>query len=301
MSAEEEAGSPTELAKRLLRFPPPPSPEAARVLSIGAQQGDGEAAYLLAVLAACGFGAPQDPALVLALLQRSVRAGFADSSELALLTEHPFWASPVATSQAVATPRILTFRGLIPEPVCAWLIGRSAESQARAEVYDPAGGSRTSARRTNSHTFFSLLQSSVTLALVRARVSAASGFPLAHMEDASVLRYRPGESFAPHMDVVPDTPAYTEEIAQFGRRFATCLVYLNDGFTGGETEFPEVGYRFRGEPGDAIHWVSFDASDRPDPLTLHAGLPVLSGEKWLLSQWIRDRPATIRGATTSPK
>jgi prolyl 4-hydroxylase len=70
---------------------------------------------------------------------------------------------------------------------------------------------------------------------------------------------------------------------------ATFLAYLNDGYVGGETDFPRAGLRFKGAAGDALMFANVDLQGRPEPLSLHAGLPPGSGEKWVLSQWIRDR------------
>jgi len=75
-----------------------------------------------------------------------------------------------------------------------------------------------------------------------------------------------------------------------GQRVATFLVYLNDGYEGGETSFPRLDYRFKGATGDALVFANVEPNGAPDPRTMHAGTPTTRGEKWLLSQWIRDRP-----------
>jgi prolyl 4-hydroxylase len=69
----------------------------------------------------------------------------------------------------------------------------------------------------------------------------------------------------------------------------TFLICLNEEFTGGETEFPHLRWRFRGRRGDALWFVNITPDFAPDPRTLHAGLPPRSGEKWMFSQWIRGR------------
>ncbi len=61
----------------------------------------------------------------------------------------------------------------------------------------------------------------------------------------------------------------------------------------GETDFPQLGWRFRGRKGDALFWWSVDPTGAADPRTLHAGLPPRNGEKWLFSQWVRDRPDAL--------
>ena len=67
------------------------------------------------------------------------------------------------------------------------------------------------------------------------------------------------------------------------------VVYLNDGFEGGSTEFPRLGLRFRGGVGDALLWDNVLPTGEVDPLTLHAGRPPTQGMKYLLSKWMRDR------------
>ena len=79
-----------------------------------------------------------------------------------------------------------------------------------------------------------------------------------------------------------------------GQRVATCLTWLNDDYAGGETEFPRIGFRHRGNPGDAMLFLNVTPDRRPDPLSLHAGLPPTRGRKWLLSQWVRDRRQPIQ-------
>ena len=66
-------------------------------------------------------------------------------------------------------------------------------------------------------------------------------------------------------------------------------MYLNDDYEGGETEFPAIGLRYRGRRGDALLFANVDIVGNPDRRSIHAGLPPTRGEKWLLSQWIRNR------------
>jgi prolyl 4-hydroxylase len=91
----------------------------------------------------------------------------------------------------------------------------------------------------------------------------------------------------------PSVAAFQNQLAIMGQRVATCLTYLNDDYDGGETDFPRIGWRFRGKTGDALLFANVTSGKQPDPLTLHAGLPVTRGRKYLLSQWIRDRVQAI--------
>ena len=90
---------------------------------------------------------------------------------------------------------------------------------------------------------------------------------------------------------IPDSPPLAREIAAKGQRVATVLVYLNDDYQDGETDFPELNWRFKGRKGDALWFWNVDAQGRPAAGALHAGIAPGNGEKWLLSQWIRQESA----------
>jgi len=70
------------------------------------------------------------------------------------------------------------------------------------------------------------------------------------------------------------------------------LLYLNDDYDGGDLVFPKVGVQHKGRTGDGIYFAHVDESGTPDRLSLHAALPVTRNEKFILSQWIHDRPFT---------
>jgi hypothetical protein len=78
-----------------------------------------------------------------------------------------------------------------------------------------------------------------------------------------------------------------------GQRIKTCLVYLNDDFEGGETEFPKLALKYRGRTGDALIFENVKPNGSGDLSTLHAGLPPTRGEKWLFSQWMRSKPQPV--------
>ncbi len=69
----------------------------------------------------------------------------------------------------------------------------------------------------------------------------------------------------------------------------TFLVYLNAAFEDGETHFPLLGIRRRGEVGEALYFGNLDTSGAPDPRTLHEDRAPTRGRKWLLSRWVRDQ------------
>jgi prolyl 4-hydroxylase len=112
------------------------------------------------------------------------------------------------------------------------------------------------------------------------RMAAASGTDVRQGETLQVLRYARGQEYRPHLDAIP---------ALANQRVLTFLVYLNDDYGGGETDFPELGLHIRGEAGMGLLFANALPDGRPDPRMRHAGLPVRSGSKLLASRWIRAR------------
>ena len=65
------------------------------------------------------------------------------------------------------------------------------------------------------------------------------------------------------------------------------ICYLNTVERGGETVFPVVGLTV--VPDARARAVYFEnlSNGVPDPRSKHGGAPVLSGEKWVLTKWLR--------------
>jgi hypothetical protein len=145
--------------------------------------------------------------------------------------------------------------------------------------------------RTNREMSFTIFNADVVVSLIRDRIAAACGAPVTHFEIAKLLHYSAGEQFALHADFIePKTPELARDVATRGQRAATFLIYLNEGYEGGATQFPRLDWQYRGGRGDALLFSNVDAGGAPDYDTVHAGMPPTSGEKWVLSQWIRTRP-----------
>ena len=188
-------------------------------------------------------------------------------------------------------PRIRAIEGFANPRECAWLMDRARSRLKPATVIDPSGKKSPDPGRSNTGAEFLVQDMDIVLEIVRHRISAATRIPVPVFEPTQILHYGVGQEFKPHYDFIdPANPNYSRQLSQ-GQRIATFLIFLNDEFEGGETQFPDIGVQFRGKTGDAIFWANVDMEGRPDPLTRHAGLPPTSGEKWIFSQWIRDRVA----------
>jgi prolyl 4-hydroxylase len=202
------------------------------------------------------------------------------------------WIAPPPADERFVSPRILTVAKFAPAPVCDWLIAASREKLGPADLYDPQSGVRVRHKgiRNNSVASFALTEQDVILVMLRARIAALAGVALADLEPPMVLNYQPGQAFGPHFDYLdPEQPALAPSIVRFGQRVATFLLYLNEDYEGGETDFPDLGWRYRGAKGDALLFWSAEADGSLNRQTRHAGLTPTSGEKWVLSQWIRRR------------
>jgi len=291
----------TRLAKRLIVGDRAPLlwREGAMFMREAAMEGGAEAAALLAVLAAAGLGGRHDWKSALELAALAARRGWQPAAEqLRVLAaasgghiDVASWANVPRPVPLHDDPDVRLLPSFLDDEVCAWLIARSRGRLERARVYD-ASSKRdfVSETRTNSAAGFNLMETDLVHLMVQTRISVATGVPLVNMEGATVLHYAVGEEISNHYDFVdPATPGYEEEVRTRGERIITFLVYLNDDYDGGETEFPRLGVSHKGSRGDALYFVNVLPSGQPDLRTWHAGRPPQRGEKWILSQFIRSR------------
>jgi prolyl 4-hydroxylase len=302
----KHAGDPQAIAAlgaRLLvgREAPFAPVDGAALIEEAARQGDGAAWRRVAVLAAAGVGRTQSWSDALDALARACDLGDALAHAETELVRgigvsdtgslHAWLAAPVARELG-ASPRMFACREFLAPSLCAHLIARAAPKLVPAQVNDARGGGlKLDPMRTNTGAVFSLLESDLAIELVRARIARTASVAAAALEPAEVLHYCVGERYKLHVDFFhPALPTFAEEMRLKGQRVKTCLVYLNDDFDGGETEFPKLDIKFRGELGEALFFDNVATSGTGDMKTLHQGLPPISGEKWLFSQWIRSKP-----------
>jgi prolyl 4-hydroxylase len=310
----------TRLGKRLIvgNAAPLLPVEGAGLLVEATQRGGAEAAMRLAVLAAAGvyvepglnhalrltaiaaqrgWRAAQSQLLVLtpdlALAAAAERVPLAPTywKQLADSIDLEHWTAPPEGRTVHGAPLIRAFESLVPERACRWLIDSSRSRLRRSLVYDAVGGQEyASDTRTNSWAQFDLIGSELIHLLVQVRMQVACGLPLGNMEATAILHYATGQESKNHFDFVsPGIPNYADEVAKNGQRTLTFLVYLNDDYDGGETDFPELAIKHKGRRGQGLFFVNTLDNHEPDPRTLHAGRPPTQGEKWIVSQFIRSR------------
>jgi prolyl 4-hydroxylase len=192
-------------------------------------------------------------------------------------------------------PLVASAQGFVPPHLSAWLIKRAAGRLRRGEVNDfQSGEVRADPMRTATVAPFTMLERDLIVVLMQERAARLTQVPLTHHEPPNVISYEPGQQYEPHFDFIdPRVPQFRDELSILGQRVYTLVTYLNDNFEGAETDFPRIGVRYRGQPGDMILFQNVRADGSPDERTLHAGLPPQRGRKWVLSQWLRDRPQPL--------
>ncbi|HEX3675708.1 MAG TPA: 2OG-Fe(II) oxygenase [Rhizomicrobium sp.] len=302
-----QSGNPAALgalATSLLSMPPFEFENGMRFMRAAAEQGDGEALRICAALAAQDTYLADNWNTALGFLRRAVEQGSERArGELALLEEGSGtvdiarWLASPPTRVVSESPRLLAIENFATHATCDWLIARARGRGFRARVYDPVtGGAREENYRSNSAANFDVTQWDLPMVFLRTRIAALAGLPTHSLEHPMVLHYEVGQEFEPHYDFLdPDGPGLKKEIALKGQRVATFLLYLNDDYEGAETEFVKLGVRHRGRKGDALVFWNLDAEGAPDWRTKHAGRAPSSGEKWLLSQWIREDKSSFSG------
>lgn len=292
----------TALGKHLLIHRPDSAGEGLNALRIAAQGGNGEAAHLLAVFIAEGVGFPQSWPSAFAALQHAAELKWLPAQHEIEFLRDEFkgtgardldlsrWLLAPPAQLLSPIPRVFAVKNFASPRMCDWLIELARPRLKAAQTYNPESGEgHYESSRNNSDCHLILPHSDLVVALVRARISVLIQVPVPFFEPPTMLHYRPGETFSPHYDFLDDTkPGLSKEIAQNGQRVLTFLLYLNEAFEGGETEFPLIGVRYKGNKGDALCFWNVMPDGSPERRTLHAGLPPTRGEKWLLSQWVRN-------------
>ncbi|MDM0012574.1 2OG-Fe(II) oxygenase [Variovorax sp. J22P168] len=195
---------------------------------------------------------------------------------------------PVRVLQTMQHPRVIVFGDLLSADECEALIAAARQRLARSlTVETKTGGEALNVDRTSDGMFFERGENPV-VARIEQRIAKLLKWPLEFGEGLQILRYAPGAQYRPHYDYFdPGEPGTPTILRRGGQRVATLVMYLQEPEQGGGTTFPDVGLEVAPQRGSAV----FFSYDRPDPSTrtLHGGAPVVAGEKWVATKWLRER------------
>lgn len=185
-------------------------------------------------------------------------------------------------------PRIVVFDGFLSEQECDELVEEARPRLTRSGVIQPMSGAAVVTDvRTSQGMFFRLGETPLVQKIER-RIERLVNWPVEKGEGIQVLNYKEQAEYKPHQDFFdPTDPGTPYQLALAGQRVATLLMYLNTPELGGATAFPDASIEVRAKKGRAVlfSYTLPSASFR----TLHGGLPVLAGEKWAATKWLRRR------------
>ena len=186
-------------------------------------------------------------------------------------------------------PELLLLSGVLSAEECDELISRAEAKLSPSTTIDPeTGGLKVFERRTSWGTYF-LLEENDLVARIDQRLADLVRWPLNHAEGIQVLKYGVGGEYTPHFDFFPPEEAGSKvHTAKGGQRIATVIMYLNDVPEGGETIFPTISLSIPPRKGDAVYFAYWNSLGDVDRLTLHGGAPVIQGDKWIATKWIRQ-------------
>ncbi|XP_077232396.1 putative prolyl 4-hydroxylase 4 [Tasmannia lanceolata] len=209
---------------------------------------------------------------------------------------------PIKAKQVSWKPRAFVYEGFLNDEECDHLISLAKSELKRSAVADNLSGeSKLSQVRTSSGMFISKGKDPI-VARIEDKIAAWTFLPKENGEDIQVLRYEHGQKYDPHYDFFSDKV----NIVRGGHRIATVLMYLTDVAKGGETVFPSAeesprlrlpvkddlsdcakkGIAVKPRRGDALLFFNLHPDGTPDQISLHAGCPVIEGEKWSATKWL---------------
>ena len=175
-------------------------------------------------------------------------------------------------------PLVVVLGSVLDDEECEALIQLSKDLLQRSKI---GSTKEVSGIRTSSGAFLTDVKNNI-LTRVEKRVSAIMGIPIEHGEGLHILNYRPGQEYKEHLDYFAPTSK-----AAKNNRISTLVLYLNDVEEGGTTFFPKLNLTVCPQKGMAVYFEYFYNDPILNELTLHAGAPVVKGEKWIATQWMR--------------
>jgi prolyl 4-hydroxylase len=181
---------------------------------------------------------------------------------------------------------LFILRRFLDDSTCQALIDRIDQRRRPSEIADDIGVANFRTSETCD-----LDPRDPLVASVDTRIAELLGLTLDHGEPLQGQRYAPGQEFKPHTDTFePGGAAYFEHCAEAGQRTWTAMIYLNQPEDGGATRFKTIGKTIQPETGKLLAWNNLLPDGTPNPATLHQGMKVRRGTKYVLTKWFRERP-----------
>ena len=204
------------------------------------------------------------------------------TTEVSILPIQPMYTidNHVITAEVLnEEPLIVKFHNVLSDEECQALIENASSRLNRSKL----ANKEISQLRTSSGMFFDENENTL-ITTIEKRVSSLMNLPIEHAEGLQVLHYEPGQEFKPHFDYFGE-----HHPSRNNNRISTLVMYLNDVEQGGETIFPNLGLTVTPMKGSAVYFEYFYNNQQLNELTLHSSVPVIRGEKWVATQWMRKQ------------
>ncbi|USU13048.1 2OG-Fe(II) oxygenase [Sphingomonadaceae bacterium OTU29THOMA1] len=177
-------------------------------------------------------------------------------------------------------------RGFIGPDLCAALIERIDAVRRPSTIADPNGDSAFRTSETGD-----LFAGDPVVQAVERRLAMFTGLDPAHGEPLQGQRYAVGQEFKGHTDYFePHGADYATYCSTAGNRTWTVMVYLNAPEAGGATRFKAVDKIVQPETGKLVAWNNRRADGSLNAATLHQGMKVRAGVKYVITKWYRELP-----------
>mmetsp|Transcript_14641 Transcript_14641/g.36453 ORF Transcript_14641/g.36453 Transcript_14641/m.36453 type:complete len:287 (-) Transcript_14641:183-1043(-) len=203
--------------------------------------------------------------------------------------------------QVASNPKAYVYHNFLTPEERAHMVRIAAPLLKRSRVSGANGTGVIDEIRTSYGMFINRLQDPI-IERIEKRISLVTHVPVSHQEAIQVLRYTKGQTYRAHYDSGAEKGGHGPQF-----RLATFLMYLSDVEEGGETVFKREGadaatkdiidwrncndgsFKYKPRLGDAVLFWSTTPDGEIDPHALHGGCPVVKGEKWVVTKWLRSK------------
>jgi prolyl 4-hydroxylase len=189
--------------------------------------------------------------------------------------------------QRVPSPKLTLFlrKNFLTPELCATIIGLIDAQRRPSTIADPNGDA---AFRTSETCDLDAAHPAVIE--IEEKIRALVGLAGAHGEPMQGQRYAVGQEFKGHTDYFDPTGAdFARYCTVAGQRTWTVMIYLNAPQAGGATRFKTIDKIVQPETGKLLAWNNLRADGTPNPSTIHQGMKVRAGAKYVITKWFRER------------
>ena len=180
-------------------------------------------------------------------------------------------------------PKIIHYKNVFSEEECKKIINLSDKQGFKdSRVVESISGKL---KNTDHRTSTQWNDKFNDCSFVSLRLSELTGQHIDNLEALQILKYEEGQQYKNHCDFFNHKKIHLTE----NDRIATFLLYLNEDFSGGETNFPKIGVKIKAHTGSVVYF-EYSYTPKINKQTLHAGMPVTDGVKYILVSWAREKP-----------